>query len=145
MFGAVCCSIRQLAPVVTVSLAFGGCVTGPGTESTAAAEQSRAEPAGPDAGVSPTLLMDREEIRIFRVVLAPGAVRSVHSHDDVAYHAWVPLEGSLELAIEGAPPVSAAPGGSHYLEPGTRHGFRNLGPTPAEVMEIFVYDDAPGR
>ncbi len=100
---------------------------------------------GPDAGVSPTLLMDRDDIRIFRVVLQPGAVRSVHSHDDVAYHVWVPLEGSLELAVEGEPPVPAAPGDSHYLEPATRHGFRNLGTTPAEVMEIFVYDPAARR
>ena len=104
---------------------------------------SGGQPAGQgatDYGVAPTLLMDREEIRVYRVVLEPGAVRSVHSHDDVDYHVWVPLEGTMELSLGAEPPVSAEPGDSFFVEAGTMHGWRNVGTTPAEVMEIFVYE-----
>jgi len=39
-----------------------------------------------DKGVNPVRLMDRPEVRVSRVEVAPGAVRSVHTHDDVRFH-----------------------------------------------------------
>ena len=93
---------------------------------------------GPDPGVTFTRLIDRDEIRISRVVLEAGATRSLHAHDDVEYHAWVPLEGTLELTLGDDDPVPAVPGDAFFLERGTRHGFKNVGSMTAAVMEVFV-------
>ncbi|HYA17941.1 MAG TPA: cupin domain-containing protein [Bryobacteraceae bacterium] len=95
----------------------------------------------PDPGVTPVRLIDRPEIRVSRVELQPGAVRSVHTHEDVKYHVWVALSGKLEVTIGSAKPVMAAEGQAFFMQKGTPHGFRNVGTTPAAVMEIFVKDD----
>lgn len=96
--------------------------------------------AQPDPGVAATRLINRDEIRISRVVLQAGAVRSVHAHTDVEYHAWIPLEGSFELTVGTDAPVPAVPGQAFFFERGTMHGFRNVGDTEAAVMEVFVKD-----
>src|SRR5712692_6742826 len=93
-------------------------------------------------GVNPIRLMDRAEVRVTRVEIQPGAVRSVHTHDDVRFHLWVPISGKLELTIGSAKPVEAASGQAFFLQKGTPHGFKNVGSTPAAVMEIFVKDGA---
>jgi len=91
-------------------------------------------------GVNPVRLMDRPEVRVSRVEVAPGAVRAVHTHDDVKFHLWIPISGKLEITIGSAKPVEAASGQAFFMEKGTPHGFRNIGSTPATVMEIFVKD-----
>jgi quercetin dioxygenase-like cupin family protein len=93
-------------------------------------------------GVNPVRLMDRPEVRVSRVEIAPGAVRSVHTHDDVRFHLWIPISGKLEITIGSAKPVEAASGQAFFMEKGTPHGFRNIGSSPAVVMEIFVKDSA---
>jgi quercetin dioxygenase-like cupin family protein len=98
----------------------------------------------PDKGVTPVRLMDRPEIRISRVEVEPGAVRSVHTHDDVKFHVWLALAGKLEVTIGAAKPVLAAEGQAFFMQKGTPHGFRNVGTTPAAVMEIFVKDTGKG-
>ena len=97
---------------------------------------------GPNAGVTPTRLMDRSEVRVTRVELQPGAVRSVHVHNDVRYHLFIPVSGQLELTIGSAKPIEAIPGQAYFMEKGTPHGFRNSGSSPAMVMEVFVKDGA---
>lgn len=92
----------------------------------------------PDPGVTPVRQIDRAEVRVTRVELQPGAVRSVHTHDDVRFHLFIPVQGRLELAIGSAPPVAAVPGQAYFMEKGTPHGFKNVGTTPAAVMEVFV-------
>jgi quercetin dioxygenase-like cupin family protein len=94
----------------------------------------------PDPGVKPIRLMDRAEIRVTRVELAPGAVRSVHEHQDAKYHVWVALEGKLEITVGSAPPIQASLNQAVFMQRGTKHGFRNLGTTPGAAMEIFVKD-----
>jgi quercetin dioxygenase-like cupin family protein len=89
-------------------------------------------------GVNPVRLMDRAEVRVSRVEIAPAAVRPVHTHDDVRFHLWIPLSGKLEITIGSAKPVQAAPGQAFFMEKGTPHGFRNVGDTPAAVLEVFV-------
>ena len=91
-----------------------------------------------DKGVNPVRLMDRPEVRVSRVEIAPGAIRSVHTHDDVRFHLWIPISGKLEITIGSAKPVEAGSGQAFFMEKGTPHGFRNIGSTPATVMEIFV-------
>jgi mannose-6-phosphate isomerase-like protein (cupin superfamily) len=97
---------------------------------------------GPNPGVKPTRLMDRSDVRVTRVELQVGAVRSVHVHNDVRYHLFIPVSGQLELTIGSAKPVDAVSGQAYYMEKGTPHGFRNVGSAPAMVMEVFVKDGA---
>lgn len=104
----------------------------------AAAQQPAPQPGEADPGVRPFRLIDRDEIRVSRVELQPGAVRAVHAHDDVEYHVWAPVNGALEITIGTDAPKAAAPGQAFFLKKGTRHGFRNTGTTPAAVFEIFV-------
>lgn len=106
----------------------------------AASGWAQPAPVTPDPGVAATRLINRDEIRISHLVLQPGAARSVHAHDDVEYHAWIPLEGTFELAVATDEPVEAVPGDAFFFERGTSHGFRNAGTTVATVMEVFVKD-----
>jgi quercetin dioxygenase-like cupin family protein len=55
---------------------------------------------------------------------------------------FIPVSGKLELTIGSAQPVDAVPGQSYFMEKGTPHGFRNVGSSPAMVMEVFVKDGA---
>ena len=91
-------------------------------------------------GVNPVRLIDRSEVRVSRVEIAPGAVRSVHTHDDVRFHLWIPVSGKIEITIGSAKPVEAASGQAFFMEKGTPHGFKNVGTTPAAVLEVFVKD-----
>jgi len=104
--------------------------------------QAPAPTKGANPGVHPTRLMDRADVRVLHVDVAPYAVRSVHTHDDVKFHLFIPVSGNLELTIGSAKPVEAPPGQAFYMEKGTPHGFRNTGATPAVVMEVFVKDSA---
>src|SRR5262245_51547794 len=74
-----------------------------------------------DPGVRPTRLIDRAEVRVSRIDIQPGAVRRVHAHDDVVYHLWIPIEGSLELSIRDDPPVTGKPGQAFFMTRGTPH------------------------
>jgi len=91
-----------------------------------------------DPGVRPTRLIDRAEIRVSRVELQAGATRRVHTHDDVEYHVWVPLDGSFQITIGSDAPVTAKPGQAFFFKRGTPHGFKNVGTSAGAVMEIFV-------
>jgi len=113
------------------------CVTGGARVGAQAAGTPQGQ-AEADPGVQPFRLIDRDEIRVSRVELQPGAVRRVHVHDDVEYHVWTPVVGTLEITIGSEPPRPAAPGQAFFMKKGTPHGFRNTGTTPAAVFEIFV-------
>lgn len=108
-----------------------------------AAQPPAQQPGEADPGVRPFRLIDRDEIRVSRVELQPGAVRSVHAHDDVEYHVWAPVTGTLEITIGQDAPKTAVPGQAFFLKKGTPHGFRNTGATPAAVFEIFVKRSTP--
>ncbi len=123
-----------LTIVLLTTLALGGAAP----HRAAAQRQPAAQPGEADPGVRPVRLIDRDEIRVSRVELQPGAVRSVHAHDDVEYHVWAPVTGALEITIGTDAPKSATAGQAFFMRKGTRHGFRNTGTTPAAVFEIFV-------
>jgi len=99
-----------------------------------------AQTPSPDPGVTPVRQIDRAEVRVTRVELQPGAVRSVHTHDDVRFHLFIPVTGRLELTIGSAKPLEATPGQAYFMQKGTPHGFKNAGSSPAMVMEVFVKD-----
>jgi len=123
------CSMHKIAAAIVLLLSL---IVG------ATLPVSAQQQASPDPGVNPVRLLDRNDIRVTRVELAAGAVRSVHAHDDVEYHVWAPIGGTLEITIEKGTPTAAKPGQAFYMKKGTQHSFRNTGTTPAAVMEIFV-------
>jgi quercetin dioxygenase-like cupin family protein len=123
----------RLLLVSFLSIPIGAIAQQPSGQAPAAAPAGEADP-----GVRPVRLIDRDEIRVSRVELQPGAVRRVHAHDDVEYHVWAPVSGSLEITIGNEPPKAAASGQAFFMKKGTPHGFRNTGTTPAAVFEIFV-------
>ena len=93
-----------------------------------------------DQGYTPVRLWERPDVRATRVEIKAGAIRAVHQHDDVKFHLFIPLMGTLQLTIGSDKPVDAPIGQAFYIKGGTPHGFRNLGSTQATVMEIFVKD-----
>lgn len=95
-------------------------------------------PGEADPGVRPIRMIDRAEVRVSRVEIQAGATRRVHAHDDVEYHLWVPIEGSLQITIGSEAPVAAKSGQAFFLKRGTPHGFKNIGTTPGAALEIFV-------
>jgi mannose-6-phosphate isomerase-like protein (cupin superfamily) len=95
-----------------------------------------------DPGISPTNVIDRAEVRVARVEIAPGATRSMHAHNDVRFHLYIPLAGALQLTIGSDKPVEAQLGQAYFIQGGAEHGFRNTGSTPARAMEIFVKPNA---
>jgi quercetin dioxygenase-like cupin family protein len=96
-----------------------------------------------DAGVNRAVLLDKPEVRVLRVEIDPGATRSMHTHEDVRSHLFLPIAGSIELTMGSAKPVPALVGQSYYMQKGTPHSFKNTGATKAIVYEVFVRDPTP--
>ena len=125
MIARLCAAIGCALALLTAGSAL--------AQAPAAAVQPEADP-----GVRPTRMIDRAEVRVSRVEIQPGATRRVHVHDDVVYHLWVPIEGSLQITIGSAAPVAAASGQAFFMTRGTAHGFKNIGATPGAALEIFI-------
>ena len=98
-----------------------------------------------DPGVRPTRMIDRAEVRVSRVEIQAGATRRMHVHDDVEYHLWIPVEGTLQITIGSEAPVTALSGQAFFLKRGTSHGFKNIGATPGAALEIFVKQTTTAR
>ena len=105
--------------------------------------QTPAKSTDADKGYTPVRLWERPDVRATRVEIKPMTTRAVHQHDDVKFHLFIPLTGTLQLTVGSEKPVDAPVGQAFYIKRGTPHGFRNLGSTPASAMEIFVKDGAP--
>jgi quercetin dioxygenase-like cupin family protein len=131
--------IRDIFLALTLTLF---CVVRAGAQAPPTSAPST-RPAGGSSGVNPVRQIDRPDVRVSRVELAVGAVRAVHQHDEAKFHLFIPLTGTFELTIGSDKPVVATPGQAFYLLKGTPHGFKNIGSTPASVMEVFVLLDKP--
>jgi mannose-6-phosphate isomerase-like protein (cupin superfamily) len=84
-----------------------------------------------------TTIMNRPEVRILRVEIQPGAVRRVHTHEDVTFHLLMPLSGPLQVTA-GTETVEAKVGQAYFMLKSMPHSFTNTGKTPVLVMETFV-------
>src|SRR5215831_3900619 len=54
-----------------------------------------------DPGVFTTPVLDRAEMRASRLEVKPGGTRRVHQHDDVQFHLFIPVSGSIRLMRNG--------------------------------------------
>ncbi len=88
-------------------------------------------------GISNAPLLNESGARVLRVDVAPNGVRNVHSHDDVEFHLFVPVSGTVRLEVAGKQ-MELGPWQAQYIKGGTKHGFVNTGSTTATVMEVFV-------
>ena len=95
-------------------------------------------PTTADPGVTVVTIMDEPEVRILRVEVQPGGARRVHQHDDVTFHLFVPLNGTLQLSVGSNSPIDVAPGQVNFMKKGTPHAFRNVGASPVTLIEVFV-------
>ncbi len=93
-------------------------------------------------GYAPVTLWEHPDVRAIRVELKPMANRAIHQHDDVKFHLFIPVTGTLQITIGSDKPVDAPAGQAFYIKGGTPHGFRNLGSTPGTAIEIFVKNGA---
>jgi hypothetical protein len=94
--------------------------------------------AASGTGVSNAALINRDEIRVLRVDVAPKGVRNVHTHDDMQYHLFLPTSAGMQFEVDGEPPVPMAAWQAQFVKGGTRHGFKNLGTSTVTIVEIFV-------
>ena len=91
-----------------------------------------------DPGVFNTSpIIDRAELRAGRLEIRPGGARRVHQHDDVQFHLFITLTGSVQLTV-GAQVIDAVPGQVYFIARGTPHSFRNTSGAVATAVEIFV-------
>jgi quercetin dioxygenase-like cupin family protein len=95
-----------------------------------------------DAGVARAVLLDKPEVRVLRVEIQAGATRKMHTHDDVRFHLFLPITGSIEFT-KGTEKTAAVPGQVFYMDKGTLHGFHNTGTSVAMAFEVFIRDAAP--
>lgn len=116
LFATICCSLPLLAQA-----------------------PAQTKGGGPDPGVSPKRIMERPQVRVGHVTLAPGATRSIHKHDEFAFQLFVPLTGDIELTI-GGKLQKAAIGEAYFIDRSEPHGFKNTGSSEATALEIFVKD-----
>lgn len=89
-------------------------------------------------GIFNAALLDQAEVRVLRVDVEPGGVRNVHSHDDVRFHIFVPITGTMHMEIEGQKPMDVAPWQAQFLKGGTKHGFTNKSAATVSIMEVFA-------
>jgi quercetin dioxygenase-like cupin family protein len=94
--------------------------------------------AASGTGVSNAALINRDEIRVLRVDVAPGGVRNVHTHDDMQYHLFIPTAAGMRFESENEKPVQMAAWQAQFIKGGTKHGFTNTGSSTVTIMEIFV-------
>src|SRR5579872_3665711 len=95
-----------------------------------------------DAGVARAVLLDKTQVRVLRVEIQAGATRKMHTHDDVRFHLFLPITGSIEFT-KGTEKTAAVPGQVFYMDKGTLHGFRNTGTSVAMAYEVFIRDAWP--
>lgn len=89
-------------------------------------------------GVSNVALINRDEIRVLRVDVAPNGVRNIHSHDDMQYHLFIPTSAGMRFESADGNPGDVAAWQAEFIKGGTQHGFRNTSASTVTIMEIFV-------
>jgi quercetin dioxygenase-like cupin family protein len=89
-------------------------------------------------GISNAELINRDEIRVLRVDVAPGGVRNIHSHDDMQYHLFIPTAAGMQFRTQAETPQQMAAWQAQFVTGGTQHGFTNTGSSTVTIVEIFV-------
>jgi quercetin dioxygenase-like cupin family protein len=70
--------------------------------------------------------------------IPPGATSARHSHlgEDFGYL----IQGTIELYVDGNPPITVRAGEVFFTERGHIHNARNIGTTTARAVDTYVID-----
>ncbi len=93
--------------------------------------------------VSPISGVEDKEVAIINVTMEPGASSPRHTHPGDCYGAV--LEGTVELVVEGQAPRRFSAGQAWHNPRGPVHYFKNVGDTPARLINILVVDKGKPR
>jgi len=91
-----------------------------------------------NVAISNAVLRDQSDIRVIRVVVEAGGKRARHAHNDVKFHLFIPVSGSMVVDLDGGQTANVPAWQPYYMKAGTQHGFHNTGSTAVEIMEVFV-------
>jgi mannose-6-phosphate isomerase-like protein (cupin superfamily) len=107
-----------------------------------AVAQTRSAKPSSTRGLATLELLNQPDVRLLRVEIEAGVTRAMHAHNDVKFHLFIPVSGTVQLSIGSDNPVEVAPGQAQYIKKGTSHGFKNTGTTKATIIEVFVKEGA---
>jgi len=104
--------------------------------------QPQAQPQAPRQPVTVTQLLQRPEVRVIRVAIQPNSTRTAHAHADALFHLFMPLDGTIDVAIEGERAERLGPWQAHFFKGGTTHAFTNASGSVVQWLEVFVQKTA---
>jgi len=128
-------SVAGLAFLLALSWLASAVAQTPGTAGGGLVLKPTSEASG--RGISNVALLNESGARVLRVDVAANGVRNVHTHDNVDFHLFVPVSGTVRLEVDGKQ-MELGPWQARYIKGGAKHGFANTGSTTATVMEVFV-------
>jgi quercetin dioxygenase-like cupin family protein len=99
-----------------------------------------ARPVQGDPGVYASRVLEEPAFRALRNYAEPGATRSLHSHDDVTFHVFILLTGTVRFQIAGTDPRVVGAGEIVSVPVGADHTFTNIGNETATFVEVFGTD-----
>ena len=102
----------------------------------------QAPPQAPRQPVMVTTIVQRPEMRVIRVSIQPNATRTLHAHADSQFHLFMPLDGTIDVTIDGEPTEHLGPWQAHVFKGGTMHAFTNPSAGPVQWLEVFVLKTA---
>ena len=59
-------------------------------------------------------------------------------HADALFHLFMPLDGTIDVTIEGEPSERLGPWQAHFFKGGTTHAFTNTSGSAVQWLEVFV-------
>ena len=79
----------------------------------------------------------REAVQVI-AEFAPGAAAGKHTHpgEELGYV----MEGTLELEIQGKPPVTLKAGDAFFVPAGAVHDAKNVGKGPLKVLATYIVE-----
>lgn len=93
--------------------------------------------AGPISGVAD------KEVAVLQVAIDPGASSPRHTHPGDCLGTVV--EGEVELVVEGQAPRRFTAGQAWHNPVGPAHQFRNVGTTPARLINTLIVEKGKPR
>lgn len=86
---------------------------------------------------------DKKEMVLLSVSIQPTGAVPMHTHPGDCVGSVV--EGTVELLVEGQPPRRVVAGEAYSNLRGAVHGFRNVGDTPARLLNSLLVDKGAPR
>jgi quercetin dioxygenase-like cupin family protein len=114
----------------------------------ASPHRAAAQPAASGFSAKPILVasvvgVDDRELVLNSIVIEPGASSPHHGHPGECYGSVV--EGTVELVVDGQPPQRFTAGQAWYNPRGRIHHVRNVGTTPARLLNTLIVDRGQPR